>query len=171
MIFNPVSKIVVIIDPSRFDLMMVFAATSVQKIWPCLYRKPTKSRHNTQMYTWTINEPHLPKDIRLDVMQSHPLRRTHFDQYQASSAALGDQEMGTAILCTKCSQVVGLIHIHAAYCLVHIHPYANNKNHILRFARSCMDMWTLCKVSNTVRNSFSSHLQCKYIGWLWGIII
>ena len=31
-IFNPVSKIVVIIDPSRFDLTMVFAATSVQKI-------------------------------------------------------------------------------------------------------------------------------------------
>lgn len=31
-IFNPVSKIVVIMDPSRFDLMMVFVATSVQKI-------------------------------------------------------------------------------------------------------------------------------------------
>ena len=40
-------------------------------------------------YTWTINEPHLPYKTGLDVMQSHPLRRTHFGQYQASSAALG----------------------------------------------------------------------------------
>ena len=38
-------------------------------------------------------------------MQSHPLRRTRFGQYQASSAALG-----TAIIsCVECSQVAGLI--------------------------------------------------------------
>ena len=42
-------------------------------------------------------------------MQSHPLRRTRFGQYQASSGALGDREMGTAISCIKCSQVAGLI--------------------------------------------------------------
>ena len=39
--------------------------------------------------TWTINEPHLPYKTGLDVMQSHPLRRMRFGQYQASSAALG----------------------------------------------------------------------------------
>ena len=41
------------------------------------------------MLSWTINEPHLPYKTGLDVMQSHPLRRTRFGQYQASSAALG----------------------------------------------------------------------------------
>ena len=30
-----------------------------------------------------------------------------FSQYQASSARSGEQEMGTAISCTKCSQVTG----------------------------------------------------------------
>ena len=30
--------------------------------------------------------------------------------YKASSAALGDREMETAISCTKCSQVTGVIH-------------------------------------------------------------
>ena len=38
---------------------------------------------------WTINKPHLPYKTGLDVMQSHPLCRTCFDQYQASSAAPG----------------------------------------------------------------------------------
>ena len=38
---------------------------------------------------WTINEPHLPYRTGLDVMQSYPLCRTHFGQYQASSAMLG----------------------------------------------------------------------------------
>ena len=38
---------------------------------------------------WTINEPHLPYKTGLDVMQSHPLRRTRFSQYRAPSAALG----------------------------------------------------------------------------------
>ena len=37
---------------------------------------------------WTINEPHFPYKTGLDVMQSHPPRRTRFGQYQASSAAL-----------------------------------------------------------------------------------
>ena len=41
------------------------------------------------LHVWTINEPHLPYKTGLDVMQSHPLRRTRFGQYQASSAALG----------------------------------------------------------------------------------
>ena len=40
-------------------------------------------------HSWTINEPHLPYKTGLDVMQSHPLHRTLFGQYQASSAALG----------------------------------------------------------------------------------
>ena len=43
----------------------------------------------TDMYVWTIKEPHLPYKTDLDVMQSHPLRRTHFGLYQASSAMLG----------------------------------------------------------------------------------
>ena len=37
---------------------------------------------------WTMNEPHLPYKTGLDVMQSHPLHRTCFGQYQASSAVL-----------------------------------------------------------------------------------
>ena len=41
------------------------------------------------VYVWTINEPHLPYKTGLDVIQSHPLRRTRFGQYQATSAALG----------------------------------------------------------------------------------
>ena len=56
-------------------------------------------KHN-QYYMWTdsrrdwkqritIKEPHLPYKIGLDVTQRHPLRRTRFGQYQASSAALG----------------------------------------------------------------------------------
>ena len=55
--------------------------------------KTTESRvspwRQTYMYTWTINEPHLPYKTGLDVMQSHPLCRTRFSQYQASSAVLG----------------------------------------------------------------------------------
>ena len=39
--------------------------------------------------SWTINEPHLPKKIGLDIMQSHPLRKICFNQYLTSSAALG----------------------------------------------------------------------------------
>ena len=56
---------------------------------------------------WTINEPNLPYETGLDVTQSHPLCRTRFGQCQASSAALGWP--GTAISCTECSQVAGLI--------------------------------------------------------------
>ena len=33
------------------------------------------------MYVWTINEPHLPYKTGLDVMQSHPLRRTRLMHY------------------------------------------------------------------------------------------
>ena len=29
-----------------------------------------------------MNEPHLPKERGLDAMESHPLQRMHFDQYQ-----------------------------------------------------------------------------------------
>ena len=45
--------------------------------------------YHVYTHLWTINEPHLPYKTGLDVMQSHPLCRTHFGQYQASSAALG----------------------------------------------------------------------------------
>ena len=36
-----------------------------------------------------------------DVIQSHPLHRTHFSQYQTDliSCGWGDQEMGTAVSC------------------------------------------------------------------------
>ena len=44
---------------------------------------------NPLLHVWTIKEPHLPYKTGLDVTQSHPLRRTRFGQYQASSAALG----------------------------------------------------------------------------------
>ena len=39
-------------------------------------------------------------------MQSHPLHRKRFSQYQVR---WGDREMGTAISFTECSQVAGLI--------------------------------------------------------------
>ena len=39
--------------------------------------------HNWYPHAWTINEPYLPYKTGLDVMQSHPLRRTRFGQYQA----------------------------------------------------------------------------------------
>ena len=48
-----------------------------------------KKNVHADSHAWTINEPHLPYKTGLDVMQSHPLRRTRFGQYQASSAALG----------------------------------------------------------------------------------
>ena len=40
---------------------------------------------------------------------SHPLRRTRFGQYTRPHQLHCDQEMGTAISCTECSQVAGLI--------------------------------------------------------------
>ena len=46
-----------------------------------------------------------PLKIDLDVMQSHPLCRTHFGQYQASSAGV----TGRWGLLSKCSQVAGVI--------------------------------------------------------------
>ena len=42
----------------------------------------------------------------IDVMPSHPLHRT-FGRYQASSATLRRQEMGTAVSCKKGSRVAG----------------------------------------------------------------
>ena len=46
---------------------------------------------HSHQYVWTINKLHLPYKTGLDVMQSHPLHRMCFSQYQASSAALGWQ--------------------------------------------------------------------------------
>ena len=50
--------------------------------------------------------------IGLDFMQSHPLHRTCFRQHKASLAVLGwlEMEMETAISCTECSQMPGVIH-------------------------------------------------------------
>ena len=60
-------------------------------VW--LYTRPLLScfwsTKATFAWVWTINEPHLPYKTGLDVMQSYPLCRTRFGQYQASSAALG----------------------------------------------------------------------------------
>ena len=46
----------------------------------------------------------------LDVMRSHALCRTCFDQYQAHQLHWGDWEMETASSCTEWSQMAGLIH-------------------------------------------------------------
>ena len=46
-----------------------------------------------------------PLKIGLDVIQSHSLRRMHFRPI----LHWGDREMGTAISCTECSQMAGLI--------------------------------------------------------------
>ena len=37
--------------------------------------------------------------------------------------------MGTAISYTEYNQVAGLIHMHVAYCLFHIHHHANQELH------------------------------------------
>ena len=37
--------------------------------------------------------------------------------------------MGTAISYTEYNQVAGLIHMHTAYCLFHIHHHANQELH------------------------------------------
>jgi len=50
---------------------------------------------------------HLPKRKGLDVMQSHPLRRTRFGQYQASSAVLGWPGDEDCYRMHKCSQLAG----------------------------------------------------------------
>ena len=43
-------------------------------------------------------------------MQSHPLRRTRFGQYtRPHQLCWGVREMGTAIFCTECIQVAGVI--------------------------------------------------------------
>ena len=68
--------------------------------WATYNFLPSPLEHHWQaklcnlFYTLTINGPHLPYKIGLDVMQSHPLHRTCFCQYQASSAALGWQGAG-----------------------------------------------------------------------------
>ena len=46
-----------------------------------------------KFHNMNINEPHLPYKRGLDVMQSHPLRRTRFGQYQALSATLGQSQV------------------------------------------------------------------------------
>jgi len=74
---------------------------------PCLAAMSSRFTHQWQNYltrnlywncpclsgfldAWTINEPHLPKKIALDVtcMWSHPLRRTCFGQHRAWHAYL-----------------------------------------------------------------------------------
>ena len=57
----------------------------------------------------TINEPCLPYATGLDVMESHLLRRTHLANTRSHQLCWGDQEVGTAISSTECSQVAGLI--------------------------------------------------------------
>ena len=59
-------------------------------------------------------------------MQSHPLRRTPFDQYKVLPAVLGWSGDGeTAISCTECSEAAGLIHItgHAHIWLFNFSKY------------------------------------------------
>ena len=52
-------------------------------------------------YAWTIKKPYLPKNRPIDVMQSHPLHRTCFGQYQASSAVL--RWLGDGLKALSCS--------------------------------------------------------------------
>ena len=54
------------------------------------------------LQTWGINGPHFSD---LDVVQSHPPHKTCFNQYCPHQVHWSDQEMGTAISCTKASQV------------------------------------------------------------------
>ena len=61
-------------------------------------KKETLSVHRTNVSKWascipymSINKPHVhfPEKAGLDVMQSNPLCRMHFRQYQSSSVVLG----------------------------------------------------------------------------------
>ena len=55
----------------------------------------------------TIKEPHLPYKTRLDVTQSHPLRRTRFGQYQDSSAVRTLYGAGRFLVCNTMNSNVG----------------------------------------------------------------
>ena len=55
-----------------------------------------------------------PLQKGLDVMQSHPLRRTYFSQYQASSAALGWPWGGDCHIMHR--MAAGLIHVFLRIC-------------------------------------------------------
>ena len=61
----------------------------VNSLNTCTKHTPWKPLNASTAYVWTIKEPHLPYKTGLDVTQSHPLHKTRFGQYQASSAALG----------------------------------------------------------------------------------
>ena len=60
---------------------------------------PSTKSSDTRLSAGTINKPHLPYKTGIDVMQSHPLHRTHFGQYQASSAALGWPHISSIVTC------------------------------------------------------------------------
>ena len=73
---------------------------------------PDKCIQVSLMYTIYVNQQTTctsPEKAGPDVMQSNPLCRMHFRQYQASSVVLG--WLGDGDCCTECSQVAGLIHI------------------------------------------------------------
>ena len=115
------------------------------------------------IHTHTQTHIHLFGKASLDVMRDHPLHRTHFDQYQL---CWGDREMGTAISCTRCSQVAGLshslghtrthththththactrtyTHTHHTYTHVHTHTHTHMHTHVHAHTRTRTHMYT-----------------------------
>ena len=88
-------------------------------------------------------KPHLPHKTGLDAVQSHPLRRTHFTQYQASLAALGWLGNGDCylmhrmqpglcerdLLCTAANMVEALAVYALPEKLLYSHSHGNKLSH------------------------------------------
>ena len=78
----------------------------------CMVRVPQHSHNNDH---FTEQRGCIPRRPRF--LKSHPLHRTCFSQYQASSAVLSWPRDGTAISCTQSSGVAGLMHMTGRRCL------------------------------------------------------
>ena len=66
--------------------------------------------HTQTTHTCTHEQSHLPYKTGLDVTQSHHCAGRVSANTRPHQLRWGDREMGTAISCTECSQVAGLIH-------------------------------------------------------------
>ena len=78
----------------------------------CTVRAPQSSHNNDHFTEQRACIPRRPRFLK-----SHPLHRTCFSQYQASSAVLSWPRDGTAISCTQSSGVAGLIYMTGRRCL------------------------------------------------------
>ena len=95
---------------ARQDLYFVNSIWRAALSWSFQLYYSMRFSSTVVMSLYVINQwATSPLETGLDVMHSHPLRRTRLGEYQASSAVLRWREMGTVFSCTKCSQMAGLI--------------------------------------------------------------